>query len=183
MRKQSKRLSQRECIMGFVTLAVIVYGYFTYWYSVKQKAVVEIERKISLIQNEINQNKAIVDGLQKRIIASTDPGQVSSPIKEYMSASRRIAQVVEKLIAEDPVLSTRSISIEKVEQADEHKLISFSLELVGSFPAMGAFVERLESSKVLTEIRSIDISRIESDLEKCVAKISLNSRIYSEDEE
>lgn len=183
MQKQSRKLSQRECIMGFITLVVVIYGYFHYWYNGKQKSILEFEKKIALIQNEINQNKAVVDGLQKRIIASTVPGDATSPIKEYMSASKRLAQVMEKLISEDPKLMTRSIAVDKVEQQEEHKQVEINLELEGPFPAMGAFVERLESSKLLTEIKTIDISRVDSDLEKCVAKLAIVSRIYAEDDE
>lgn len=178
MPKLNKKLSKRECLLGFIMLVVIVFGFFKYWYGPKNDVISEWDRKITLIQREIDQNKAVVDGLQQRIVASTRPNEKETTFKDYLQSSRRLAQVVQRLVAEDPSLDTRAINVEKIEEEKGFKQVTFKVEVVGAFPAIGSFVERLENSKVLTEVVEMNISRVDSDLEKCVGLITVVSRLF-----
>ena len=173
-----KKLSQREIILGYATLVVVLVGYFKFWYGVKNSEITDFNRKIDAIQVEVDRNKQVVDGLQKRMMASTIDTEAESSLKGYMLSSRSLAQFVQHLISEDTNLVTRLIQIEKAEDNADFKEVSVLVELEGSFPGIGAFVERLEGSSMLAEVTDFDIWRVEGDLEKCVGKFSVSARIF-----
>lgn len=180
-KKASRQLNQRECVMGFVTLFVVLFAYQSYWFKPKKTALQEWDKKISLVQTEIAQNEAVVAGLQKRMVASVPGGEAPPAFNDYVNDGHRLARVVEKLISKDQGLITRQIVVEETKEGKGYKTVSFKLEIVGAFPAIGSFVERLENSRILAEVTSIDVIRMESDLENCVARIGVDARILPEE--
>jgi len=183
MRKTSKRLSKREIVLGFASLVVICGGYFRFWFLHQQNTQSQWEQKIVSLGAELEQKKTIVIELQKRVVASVEESNKDLGLKEYVSSSRRLGQSISQIVEEDKTLSTNSIQMVKSETQKGYKDIFFDLELEGSFRSLGAFIERLEGSLVLSEVISLNIVRLGTDLERCVAKLSVKVRLFGDDDD
>jgi hypothetical protein len=178
--KAKRKLNDRECAIGFIVLGVFLFGFAKMWFLPTHDAILETSRRIDGLQKEIALNKASIEALQLRSVASVP--STASPMKEYVTSSRHLAQVVQHLIADDSHLVTRFIGLDHSDEAKDSKDVSFNIEIVGSFPAIGGFIERLESSHLLAQVISVNVSRTGIDLDKCVAKIGVSAHLFPESE-
>lgn len=199
MSKISPLLKKWGYPMAGFGLALVVLAYFQFWFLPKQRGLRELESKTTQLQTEVDKNSIALVGLRSRPKIAENKTE-SAILNRYLTTDQNVVEVVKRLIAEDPQLETRLIRSEpKVKAKDandktpgrevtaakespfSHEL-TFNIEIVGSFFEIGAFVERLESSPILTEIQALDISRVGSDLEKCLAKISVQASLFNEGE-
>jgi hypothetical protein len=69
--------------------------------------------------------------------------------------------------------SISKILAEKSKKTGAYTQTLYELETESSFLAIGKFLESLEDSPLLTEVESVEISRIEQEMKRCTAKIRL----------
>ncbi len=163
--------------MGFATLLVVLFGYLTYWFSPHQRIYQESKQKLTTAQNELQQRSSLVGELTQRLAASVQENSTGKKEKDILPTGRRLGEVLQQIVGQDSALVTNAIQLVKTDKQKEFRDVLLNLEIEGSFKSIGSFVERLEGSKVLSEVSKIDVSRASPDLEKCIAKVSLKVRL------
>jgi hypothetical protein len=182
LKKLSKKLSRREIILGYITLLISILGFVRFVCNPQYEAFKASFDKVEKMQTKIEHNNTLISEFEKRSIASLQTGPENSPMNEYVLSSQHLAQIIDHLITDDKHLITRMIRADKSKQEKDHTDISFKVELVGSFMSIGAFIERLENSRILAQVSSVDVMRVGSDLDKCIAKIDIDARLFRGDE-
>jgi hypothetical protein len=182
MKKPNRTLSPREIALGYVALVAVLFGLVHFFFIPQNRQLALDSKKTAELDLELKHDYQIIQASRGRSIASVEGKLKSSPMGDYIYSSRKLAQIVEQFTDGDKKLVTRMIKFENAKQSKNHKDISFTVELVGSFLSIGSFVERLESSHLLAEVASVDIVRQGADLDKCVAKVAVNTRLFPEDE-
>lgn len=182
MQSPNKKLSQRESILGFVTLAVLLFGYFNYWYIPHQRSVQDDKQKLVTVESQLQQRSTLVGDIQRRLAASIQENNLGNDSKEYLPASRHLGLVLRQIVGEDPSLTTNSIKLIKTDKQKEFKEVQMTLEIEGTFKSIGSFVERLENTRIMSEVLKIDVLRIPTDLERCIAKLNLKVRLFGDED-
>lgn len=180
MQKRLDALNPREVALMAIVLVLGIFAYFKYYYGPAGTKLAELDRQISEAQAQITRDSAIAAELQARTVASVRKAESDSSLKPFLDSSKRFAQVIQNLAADSQGVVTKGVTLDKAGRENELKELSLTIELEGAYPAIGAFVERLESSSMIAAIESIDLSRDHMDLTKCFAKIKIKSYLIEE---
>ncbi len=167
--------------MGIATLIVVLFGFSSFWYLPHRRSNNEEQQRFLTVQKEFQQRVTLVGDLQKRVAASVQENNIGTNTKDLLSLSRHLGDVLHRLVSEDKKLLVNTIQIVKTEKQKEFRDVQLGLELEGSFKSIGSFVERLEDSSVLSEVSKIDVARINSDLERCIAKVNIKVRLFGDE--
>ena len=183
MIKPSKNLSKREIIICSVTLAVISIAYFKFWLAGESQKMQIVENKINSTRVDLDNNKKIAEELQRRSIASVPLSQEES-FDKYVNQNKRLGSILAGITQSNEEISdlqVKRLTLLSSKSEREFSKYSFEMELEGSFIDVGSFLEKIEVSKLVAEVKSVDIARAEKDLKRCVAKIKIDTYLFAGD--
>jgi len=170
----------REYIFSSVLLASLLFAYSKYWHLPTRTKALELKEKVRLLHADLDKSKAALADLNTQLMAVHDLDK-DATLKPYVTSNKKLANIVNNLISEDPDLVTILLKSESG-QSKDHQDVNFHLQIHGTFPAIGAFIDRLEHAAILAEINTLEISRNERDLDQCTADIGVHARLLTEDE-
>lgn len=176
-------LNPRECILLSLVCLGLTGAYVHYWRSPKAARIKETERAILVTEAEIVSNTNLLSQLSARQPVSVESKASQDLLEKYQKSNSRLANVITSIATDNPkypFLLSR-ISTESQGAADGFSQILYNIELEATFVSIGKFLERLEDSPLLTEVNSIEIARVDSEMKRCHTKIKLLS--YSLKEE
>lgn len=180
MKFQSRALSKREKIICAITGLVLVLSFVKSWYLVRAREIRVLDEKISSLTKQIDMNRRIVQEMQTRKIASVDKNGADEMI-QYVRENSQLAQLVRRIAAEEDRFLVNRLTIDKQEVEKDYRRTFLKLEVEGPFMKIGGFLERLEASKTVGEVRNIEISRTGPELKQCFAKITLETYVFEGD--
>lgn len=110
--------------------------------------------------------------------AGRQPAATANPNWSYYQENIGLSGLLRKISSkDDPEGAFRVVKIasEKSEKLSEYEKTSLKVEIEAPFNLIGSFLEDLESSKLLTRVEGLEVTRLDKELRLCHAKISLNS--------
>jgi hypothetical protein len=162
-----------------LTCAVLFMGFIKSWYMVKAREIRSLNKKISSLEKQLDMNRRLSVDLQTRKVASAE-GETKrqKEMEQYVNENSQLAQVVHRIAVSEDRFEVNRLVIDKQEQEKDYRRAFVKLEVEGPFTKIGTFLEKLESSRTVGEVRSIEISRIGNELKRCFAKITLETFVF-----
>ena len=182
MEFKAPKLTKQMNVGVYVAIAASFLLYYQGFYS-KNRAILDgLSRSITSEKTALAQNKARYAELASRNPAALTGVGSHESLDKYDRSNRSLANVVDTLAKGDgkSPFAVNKIVTEKQESLDGYTKTLFSLDVDASFLAIGGFLEGLDHSLLLAEVRSVDISRISSELKRCSAKIELESYVVKQ---
>lgn len=176
-------LNQRECILLSVICLAITGVYVHYWQRPHVAKLQQLKTVIETTEAEIVSNTNLLSQLATRMPVSVESKASQDLLEKYRKSNSQLANVITSISTDNPkypFLLSR-ISTESQNATDGFTKILYNIELEATFVSIGKFLERLEDSPLLTEVGSIEIARVSSEMKRCHTKIKLLS--YSLKEE
>lgn len=180
------KFSKRERILCLVTVVAMFFGYSKWVVAKKRASIRAMDINIQTLESSSRDLKTMMAAIQqKRSLASAPVDAAESDaLPQYLTNSASLSNLIRQLTNEDPAhkynvksIVGRPAAIEKGAESKPYELISYEVKLETSFLSVGHFIERLEESKFVLDVVSVEVQRIESDLKRCTATIRLNSYV------
>jgi hypothetical protein len=170
-----RKLKWTESLLISLFSVVALMAFERFWQKPHSKERKELEAKVASTRKSIEEAKKVLDDLKSRAPASQDNQTTQSLFHRYLSANDRFSSVVMGIFSgsKEYDFAVQKISALQSNRFEGYTQTLYSLEAESNFIAIGKFLENLEDSPLLTEIESIDISRIENELKQCKASIRL----------
>lgn len=171
--------SKREKILVSTVIVFLLFAHFKYIHSSLSAKNNKIVEQKNAVQAQINSNSQNLAQLMSRNPASISRTSESGHYKKYLNANDNFSNIVKQLIEHDQKSKfyVRKMGVAEQNEYKGYTKTLFNLEVEGSFFSIGDFLQSLESSALLTEVKEIKIDRISDDLRKCSAKIDLYSYV------
>ncbi len=179
MKKAQFRFSMKMSLIFSSTLFISVLFLMQSWSQNKVNEIAKLDQDISLIQAKMVKDQLAYDQLQKRAPASVEANLASQLLEQYLKFNGRFSSVVNGIVlsSNGNAFALNKILSESQVQAVGYTQTLYSIEAEASFIAIGKFLEKMEDSPLLTEVDSIEISRIGNEMKRCKAKIKLFSYV------
>ena len=171
--KLKMKLSESILISLFSLMSMFAFDRF--WQKPHSKELKELQTKVVDAKKKIDETQKLLDGLKNRAPATEDHHTTSSLFDRYLTSNDRFSSVIMGIFSgsKENDFSVQRISALQSTRFEGYTQTLYSLDAESNFIAIGKFLENLEDSPLLTEIESIDISRIENELKQCRASIRL----------
>ena len=171
----------RDSVLVSLMLAGIFFAFQKYWVKPNTVRLVELHEKTESARKQIEENRALLANVKTRAPASVSPPSIEEKtakgmLERYMNSNDRFSRVIMGIVSgsKEGAFSLSKIAAEKSTKVGSYTQTLYHLETESSFISIGKFLETLENSPLLTEVESIEISRIEQEMKQCKASI----RIY-----
>jgi hypothetical protein len=171
--KMKLKLSESILICLFSLMSMFAFDRF--WQKPHSKELKELQVKVVDAKKKIDETQKQLDGLKNRSPASADHHTTLSLFDRYLTTNDRFSSVLLGIFSgsKENDFSVQKISALQSNRFEGYTQTLYALEAESNFIAIGKFLENLEDSPLLTEVESIDISRIENELKQCKASIRL----------
>jgi Tfp pilus assembly protein PilO len=172
----------RTSIAVCVFALILTVCFQQFWVQPKSGELNDIETKISTLQKKMEADQLAYNDLQKRTPASVESASASQLLDQYLKFNGHFSSVVNGIVSNSQggSFSLTKISSESQVQTVGYTQTLYTVEAEAPFIAIGKFLEKMEDSPLLTEVDSIDISRIGTEMRRCKAKIKLFSYVGAE---
>ena len=172
----------RTSIVVCVIAVVLTLCFQQFWVNPKSGELGEIEQKISDLHKKMNADQLAYSELSKRAPASVESASATQLLDQYLKFNGHFSSVVNGIVtsSKGTSFSLSKISSESQVQTIGYTQTLYSVEAEAPFIAIGKFLEKMEDSPLLTEVDSIEISRIGNEMKRCKAKIKLFSYVGAE---
>ena len=173
------KLTKQMNIGIYVAVTALFALYYLGFYSKSRAVVVQLNRTIASETVELEKSRAQYSDLSNRRPAAVDADDSLTIYDKYAQTNASLASVIGTLAKGDgkSPFSLNKIVSEKQEIVNGYTKTQFSINLDASFPAIGGLLEGLEQSPLLTDVQTVEISRMGNELKKCSAKIKLLSYV------
>lgn len=170
-----EKLNSRERVLiVLVALALQVVGAKAFiWEEYRMLGLLELELKDGAAQLQKKQellNEAVAAHAKS---SAADPDALAV-YRENTGLSGLVREVT-NLEKRSGSFQIMRLSNEKHERLPEFDKTVLTLEVEAPFQTIGGFLEQLEKSRLLTRVDGVEVFRIEKELRRCRARISLNS--------
>lgn len=194
---KSKKLSKRELILGALTLLAVFFGFIKYIYLPKKSEIALLTQNIINQEVQLKTSRAELEAMSQvkgpalggpaasgggasggLVSSTTSVNENSLPESSILDVTSRLGAFISEISNTENNSPFRLVRITNEEQAEIDGAItkmSFSLDVETTFMEIGKFVEKLERSPLLTEVRSMQMSRLDDDLRMISVKLKLTS--------
>jgi uncharacterized coiled-coil protein SlyX len=176
------KLSRTSNFMIYLIIAASSVLYYKMAFVGSRSTLDNLNRSIASEEVELEKARTQLNSLASGSSAMAADKRYSKDLNEkYMSANKSLGEVIETLAkgVEESSFAVNKIATEKQESHDGYTRTLFNVDVESSFPAIGRFLEGLEHSPLLTDVRSVQISRINGDLQRCSTTIKLYSYVVN----
>lgn len=165
-----KKRSQKEQILIVAGLVISTVFFYASFYSKKSAKVSELQREEVALREKIKQSQNVLAQLQK--IPMGDVATSSEAVKS-LESNTNFAKLLRTMSGDGHVFTVNRLSVAKQEDLKMYHKTLFILEIETPFLNLGKFIDTLEHSELLLEVKSLEVNRIARELKKCTAKIEL----------
>ncbi|NDG84649.1 MAG: hypothetical protein EBX52_06375 [Proteobacteria bacterium] len=179
MKFREGKLKIRESILLSIGVVVLGVGFQKLWVAPNSQRLDELAQRTEAAKKKIEDTQALIVKVRNRAPASipvkTDDHTTKSLLEKYVGSNDRFSKVIMGVVSgsKEGSFSISKIAAEKSVKVGIYTQTTYEIEAESSFLSIGKFLETLEDSPLLTEVDSIEISRIEEEMRKCTAKIRL----------
>ncbi|MCB0420782.1 MAG: type 4a pilus biogenesis protein PilO [Bdellovibrionales bacterium] len=169
-------LSTRERILAGAVIVSLMFGFYKFWFSKQMNEIDRLSREIETIKRTVQTDQQLLQQLHAQSVQNLQKSGKDSRYLKYIEASRYLSSLIERLGADK---SNQGISLVKMSVSERTKVNdfsknSFALEIESSFVALGKFLGTIEQSKMLLEVNSVHITRIDNEMKRCVATVEVD---------
>jgi hypothetical protein len=177
IRELFEKLKYRERVLAFAVLAAVAFLSANFLVVGELRRMIEVQAEKSALVEETEKLKAEIAAL-----GTPKPDDARrNPLWRYRRGNKGLAGLVTSVTSREENrkdFTVRRISSEKVERTDDFEKTTLQIEVEAPFNSLGAFLEDLEKSDLLTRVEAVQISRPEKEMNLCKARILLNSFIW-----
>lgn len=177
----SIQLKQSEVAM----LCVVIVSFFGLFHLLWMKSgasvsALTLNAQLEKSKQTLAENKTFLEKLSNRSPASVGAGV--DEMDKYVLTNDRLSSVINGIVASSrsEALALTKLSLEDQSLESGYKKMLYSVDAEASFIDIGKFLEKLEDAPLLTEIKSININRIDNEMKRCQAHIRLYSYVRVE---
>jgi len=175
------RLKSNEAALLSLIIVVFLVLFTIMWDRSGTMASLTVSRnQVAASKAKLDENKALYDKLTKR--SPSSEGLNTDYLDQYLKLNDHFSSVITGIVnsSKGNSFALNKISLESQAVENGYKQMLYSLDAEASFIAIGKFLERLEDAPLLTEVSSIEISRIDNEMKRCQAHIKLFSYVRAE---
>ena len=181
MRKIRVKFKKNE--VALLSLILITFFVLLSFFSKKFDVLTtlnELHSKREVTKKKLAENQALYEKLVQRE-RSTD-GLHSESMDQYLLNNDRLSSVITGIVnsSKGKSFTLTKLSLDEQSTENGYKKILYSIEAEASFLDIGKFLERLEDAPLLTEVNSVEINRIDEEMERCQTHIKLYSYVRIE---
>jgi hypothetical protein len=176
--RQTMRVAtKRELLMLLLGITAICYGFLHYWYEPRAKETRRLQQFVNEAKAKIENDATLAESLTKQAILNSRPPETDTQLEQIKIMNSNFANIIRELSGVGGMgrFDIRNLTVSKEEKMADYTRVLFTVEIEAPFLAIGSFLERLEVSKLLTEVVEIDVSRIEREHKRCQVKLSIYS--------
>jgi hypothetical protein len=169
------RLKLSESIL----LSLVIVGggvlFQRFWVLPNSQRLVELQEKAKATQAKIDELKTQLGTIKVKAPATEEVKTAQSLLDRYISTNDRFSSVIMGIFSgsKEREFNISKIIAEKSEKVGVYTQTLYQIDAESSFIAIGKFLEGLEDSALLTEVDSINITKIEEEMKRCRASIRL----------
>ncbi len=169
------QLSKNESISISVLMLLLFASYLHFWQAPRSAQLKSIQEKIAISKADIAKNQALIKSISNRSPASDELSASRNLMEQYLKSNEKFSSVVTSIVSgsKNSSFSLTKISAENQTKINGYAQTLYNLEAEASFISIGKFLERLEDSPLLTEVQSIEIQRLEDEMQRCKVNIKL----------
>lgn len=178
---QAPKLSKREMLLVAITILVAFIGLFRFGYWNSRKTRVDSELKLLQVQTDLATQSTQLATLKAQRgpagVTTTDPR-----VGKLLENNRSLAALVKDLSSRDRKdrLNIKRLTVDSTESMGAFQKSLYNLELSGPYVAIGRFLEALEASDLMVEIKSFEFVRDDGDLQRINGKFQLYNYVVKE---
>ncbi len=181
--KSNVRVSKREkmlILLVFATLQFSVVKFFLlkFWHASHQ-----VENEMILLRSEIEKDSlSLAKVLSERAPASLDSKVGEISIGQIVEENSQFTKFVRSLAVDEQLryLEILRVTNEKSESFNGSTKIVYTVEVQGPFLQIQKFIEFLESSPLMVELNSFDLSKIDGDVYAITGKLTFTNIVMRE---
>jgi hypothetical protein len=176
------RLKWSESVLISAVALASMLAFERFWQRPNSKELKEIQSKVLETKKKIEDTRRVLEELKSREPASPENRTAQSLFDRYLNSNERFSSVVMGIFSgsKEADFSVQKITALQSNKFEGYTQTLYALEAESNFISIGKFLENLEDSPLLTEVESIDISRIENELKQCKANIRLYGNVGGE---
>jgi hypothetical protein len=176
--EQKKAPQPRELALTIAGLTALALVYSNTWHANRE---VDIKRETKAIEDarkKLEADEQVIATLVKEENAPQSEKQ-DARLATIREANNNFTNIVKALSGtDDPDLfSIKNLTVDKEEKFAEYSKVLFTLEVDAPFLHVGQFLEKLEQSNLLTELQTVEATRIDPELKRCSVKLSIYSYV------
>jgi|GEM_PF-6943287 len=169
------KLKTSESILVSVFALLSMYAFDRFWQQPHSKELKEVQTKVVTARKSVEDKRKVLDSLKSRAPASTEVKTAQTLFDRYLASNDRFSSVIMGIFtgSKENEFSIQKLAALQSTSFGGYVQTLYSLDVESNFIAIGKFLENLEDSPLLTEVESIDITRIENEMKQCKASIRL----------
>ncbi len=174
------KLSQRERVIAGLTLVMLVFGFFKYWYAVKNTEIQDLKSKISIVESNISKNQIEIAKLSILNNQNSDDSMnLTDEKKQKNTFSNHLSEIIGSLNQNEKYKTFTLLGIElsKTNSEKYFDQIDWLVDIESTFLDLGHFIEYFEQKAVFSQIQSVDISRPEDELQMVYATFKIRNHL------
>jgi hypothetical protein len=168
------KLTYRERVLTFSAILAAFAATLQFLVLEEIRKVHILHTQIQTVDQEIAQKQRMIESFREA--KGTDVRD--SPLWPYHAANLGLSNFVRTVSSLDQGadgLRVRRIVSEKVDRQPDFDKTTLQIEVEAPFNRIGAFLEDLENSRLMTRVELVEVFRIDKELQTCRAKIVLDS--------
>ena len=176
---KSKRLSSRESVLASLFVVGVLFLVQRYWIAPQQLRVTKLRGEVTVAKATLQKDQAELKKLSTRSPASQEFAASQRLLDRYLKSNAMFSNVVTGLVenSKNDAFQLNKITSDLQSTFGTYTQTQYQVEVEAPFIAIGKFLEKLEDSALLTEVDSIEISRIQEEMKRCRANIRLFSYV------
>jgi hypothetical protein len=169
------RLKLSESILLSFVILGGAFLFQRFWVLPNSQRLVELQEKSKTMKAKIEELKTQLNTMAVKAPVTEEVKTAQSLLDRYVSTNERFSSVIMGIFSgsKERDFSISRIIAEKSEKIGVYTQTLYQIDAESSFIAIGKFLEGLEDSALLTEVDSINITKIEDEMKRCKASIRL----------
>jgi hypothetical protein len=174
-RTKGFRLKLSESVLLSLVILGGAFLFQRFWVLPNSQRLVELQQKTKATQARIDEMRTQLTTVKVKAPATEEVKTAQSLLDRYISTNEKFSSVVMGIFtgSKERDFTISKIIAEKTEKVGIYTQTLYQIDAESSFIAIGKFLEGLEDSALLTEVESINITKIEEEMKRCKASIRL----------
>ncbi|MCM2282517.1 MAG: hypothetical protein NDI61_11805 [Bdellovibrionaceae bacterium] len=171
-----KKLEPREKALVGITALVMVFALYQYGYRNFRAKRLAFDAQAATIQSQISTQTALLTQAHADR-APSSVGTTTMQLQNYIQENSEFTKLIEELTknAESKDVSVLRLAASSTERIEGFVKTQYTLDLKAPYLSLGRLLEKLETSPLMIEIVSLNMSRTGTDLREVVLSMKLNN--------
>ena len=171
------RLNRNESVLICIVSLSLVFVYQHYWKKAKLREIEALHTKVASLKESVDKKQISLKVIQERTPATGN--LKNADVNKYLKSNDHFSNVLSELVksSKENSFSLTKIASSAPTKVNGYTQTQYRLEAESSFISLGKFLEKLEDSPLLTDVQSIEIRRIENEMDRCIVSIKLYSYV------